>query len=93
MRKERIHPTQKPVALYAYLVRTYTNEDDTVLDFCMGSGTTGVACVQLGRRFLGIEIEERYFRMAIKRISAALQQPLLPLSDASQRAIPQPSLY
>jgi site-specific DNA-methyltransferase (adenine-specific) len=75
----RIHPTQKPVALYEYLVRTYTNEGDTVLDFCMGSGTTGVACIQTGRNFIGIEKESQYFAISEKRIRQAQQQMLLPL--------------
>ena len=75
------HPTQKPVALYEYLIRTYTNEGDAVLDFCMGSGTTGVAAVQLGRRFIGIEIDPTYFAIAEKRIKQAQQQMLLPLDS------------
>jgi len=69
-----LHPTQKPVALYAYLVRTYTNEGDTVLDFCMGSGTTAVACAQTGRRFIGGDNNKAYFDIACKRIEAAQQQ-------------------
>ena len=75
------HPTQKPVSLYSYLMQTYTNPDDTVLDFCMGSGTTGVAAVQLGRRFIGIEIDPTYFAIAEKRIKQAQQQMLLPLGE------------
>jgi len=71
------HPTQKPVALYEYLIRTYTNEGDTVLDMTMGSGTTGVACVQTGRNFIGIEIDPTYFAIAEKRIREAQQQPRL----------------
>ena len=63
------HPTQKPVALMEYLIRTYTNPGDTVLDNCMGSGTTGVACVNTGRSFIGIEIEERYCEIAAKRLA------------------------
>ena len=63
-----IHPTQKPVALMEYLVKTYTNEGDTVLDFTMGSGTTGVACKNLNRNFIGIELDEEYFKIAEKRI-------------------------
>lgn len=71
------HPTQKPVALYSYLIRTYTNPGDTVLDMCMGSGTTGVAAVQLGRNFIGYEIDPGYFAIAEKRIAQAqLQEPL-----------------
>lgn len=66
-----LHPTQKPVALIEYLIRTYTNEGDTVLDNCMGSGTTGVACLNTNREFIGIEKEEKYFRIAEQRIKAA----------------------
>ncbi len=68
-----LHPTQKPVALMEYLVRTYTNPGDTVLDNTMGSGTTGVACANTGRRFIGIERDEHYFRVASERIRNALQ--------------------
>jgi site-specific DNA-methyltransferase (adenine-specific) len=66
-----VHPTQKPVALMEYLIRTYTNEGGTVLDNCMGSGTTGVACVNTGRRFIGIEKEAKYFEIATQRIAMA----------------------
>lgn len=62
------HPTQKPVALMEYLVKTYTNENETVLDFTMGSGTTGVACSNLNRKFIGIEMDEGYFNIAKQRI-------------------------
>ena len=62
------HPTQKPVALLEYLIKTYTNEGETVLDFTMGSGTTGVACKHLNRNFIGIELEEKYFNIAKERI-------------------------
>ena len=65
------HPTQKPVALYEYLVSTYTNYGEKVLDITMGSGTTGVAAVQTGREFIGIEKERKYFAIAEKRISSA----------------------
>ena len=68
---ERLHPTQKPVALMEYLVKTYTNEGDTVLDFAMGSGTTGVACKNLKRDFIGIEMDEGYFKLAQERIDKA----------------------
>jgi site-specific DNA-methyltransferase (adenine-specific) len=67
-KKERVHPTQKPVALMEYLIKTYTNEGDTVLDFTMGSGTTGVACKNLNRDFIGIEMDEGYFDIASKRM-------------------------
>jgi site-specific DNA-methyltransferase (adenine-specific) len=73
-REKGFHPTQKPVALLEYLIRTYTNEGETVLDFTMGSGTTGVACVQTGRRFIGIELDAGYFDIAKRRIIAAQQQ-------------------
>jgi len=76
-RKGIVHPTQKPVALYQYLIKTYTNEGDTVLDITMGSGTTGVACVQTGRKFTGIEIDSVYYEIAKKRIQEALMQPRL----------------
>lgn len=66
-----IHPTQKPVALMEYLIRTYTNEGDTVLDNTMGSGTTGVACANTGRNFIGIERDPTYFQIAKDRISKA----------------------
>ena len=72
-----LHPTQKPVALYEYLIRTYTNTGDTVLDFCMGSGTTGVAAVQAGRNFVGIELDPGYFAIAERRIAAAQAQGVL----------------
>lgn len=66
-----VHPTQKPVALMEYLIRTYTNAGDTVLDNCMGSGTTGVAAIQSGRRFIGIERDPDYFAICQKRIGEA----------------------
>jgi len=67
----KTHPTQKPVALMEYLIKTYTNEGDTVLDFTMGSGTTGVACKNLSRDFIGIELDDDYFRIAQERIRTA----------------------
>lgn len=66
--KGNYHPTQKPVELMEYLIKTYTNKDDTVLDFAMGSGTTGVACKKLDRNFIGIELDKQYFQIAKKRI-------------------------
>ena len=66
--KSNLHPTQKPVALMEYLIKTYTNEGELVLDFTMGSGTTGVACKNLGRDFIGIEMDENYFNIAKKRV-------------------------
>lgn len=70
-RETGMHPTQKPVALMEYLIRTYTNEGDLVLDNCMGSGTTGVACMNSGRRFIGMEMDPGYFEIAKKRIEEA----------------------
>ena len=66
-----LHPTQKPVALLEYLIKTYTNKDELVLDFTMGSGSTGVACLNTNRRFIGIELDENYFNIAKKRIEDA----------------------
>ena len=68
----KLHPTQKPVALMEYMVKTYTDPGQTVLDFTMGSGTTGVACKNLGRRFIGIELDEGYFNIAADRINSVL---------------------
>lgn len=70
---EALHPTQKPVALMEYLIKTYTNESETVLDFTMGSGTTGVACRNLNRKFIGIEMDDGYFNIAKQRISEVLK--------------------
>jgi len=72
-----LHPTQKPVALMEYLIRTYTNQGDTVLDNTMGSGTTGVAAANTGRKFIGIERDEKYFAIAQKRIEDALYGDLV----------------
>lgn len=66
--KNRLHPTQKPVALLEYLIKTYTNECEAVLDFTMGSGSTGVACLNTKRKFIGIELDEGYFNIAKERI-------------------------
>ena len=65
---KNVHPTQKPVALLEYLIKTYTNEGDTVLDNCMGSGSTGVACVNTNREFIGMELDEKYFNIAKERL-------------------------
>jgi site-specific DNA-methyltransferase (adenine-specific) len=67
-----LHPTIKPVALFEYIIKTYTNEGDTILDNCMGSGTTGVACKNLNRNFIGIELDPEYFKIAEKRINENL---------------------
>ena len=71
MVENNFHPTQKPIALLEYLINTYTNEGDTVLDFTMGSGSTGVACINTGRNFIGIELDEQYFNIAKQRIEGA----------------------
>ncbi|PZT57529.1 site-specific DNA-methyltransferase [Paenibacillus silvae] len=68
--KEALHPTQKPVALFEYLIKTYTNEGDTVLDNCMGSGTTAVAALRNNRNYIGFETEEKYIEIANKRIES-----------------------
>lgn len=70
-REKGLHPTQKPVPLLEYLIKTYTNEGETVLDNCMGSGSTGVACLNTNRDFIGIELDENYFRIAKERIEKA----------------------
>ena len=64
MDRQSIHPTQKPVALIEYLVKTYSNEGDVILDNCMGSGSTGIACLNTNRNFIGIEINEEYYNKA-----------------------------
>ena len=74
--KERQHPTQKPVALLEYLIKTYTNKADTVLDNCMGSGSTGVAAINTGRKFIGIELDKEYFNIAEKRINKVKERLL-----------------
>ena len=68
-KNKRVHPTQKPIALMEYLIKTYTNENETVLDFTMGSGSTGVAAKNLNRNFIGIELDEKYFNIAENRIN------------------------
>ena len=73
----KLHPTQKPIALMEYLIKTYTNELETVLDFTMGSGSTGVACLNTNRNFIGIEMDENYFNIAKKRIEQHTKQNTL----------------
>jgi DNA modification methylase len=70
-KRNRLHPTQKPVALLEYLIKTYTQEGETVLDFTMGSGSCGVACINTNRNFIGIELDENYFNIAKERIEQA----------------------
>ena len=72
--KSKIHPTQKPVALLEYLIKTYTNKGETVLDNCMGSGSTGVACVNANRKFIGIELDEKYYDISCDRIKEAINE-------------------
>lgn len=73
-RQRGLHPTQKPVALMEYLIKTYTHEGETVLDFTMGSGTTGVSCANTGRKFIGIEMDADFFQVATDRINAAIKE-------------------
>ena len=72
--KDKLHPTQKPVALLEYLIKTYTNEGETILDNCMGSGSTGVAAVNTNRNFIGIELDDKYFNIAEERINSTLKE-------------------
>jgi site-specific DNA-methyltransferase (adenine-specific) len=72
-----LHPTQKPVALLEYLIKTYTDSGDLVLDNCMGSGSTGVACVNTGRDFIGMELDKEYFKIAAKRICEAQEVAMI----------------
>ena len=74
LRKGRQHPTQKPVALLEYLIKTYTNENNLVLDNTMGSGSTGVACVNTNRKFIGIELDEKYYDISCQRIKDAINE-------------------
>lgn len=74
---ERFHPTQKPVALLEYLIKTYSNENDVVLDICMGSGTTAIACVNTNRRYIGFEINKEYYYDSVKRLNKVLSEPKL----------------
>jgi len=67
--QNRFHPTQKPVALFEYLIKTYTNEGETILDNCMGSGTTAIACINTNRNYIGFELDEEYYKASIERIN------------------------
>lgn len=79
VQKGKIHPTQKPVELFEYLIRTYTNENDLVLDNCMGSGTTAIACINTNRNFLGFELDPDYFKAATERLEAVKAQVRFPI--------------
>ena len=83
--KDKVHPTQKPVPLMEYLIRTYTTKGDTVLDNTMGSGTTGVACENTGRRFIGIERDPTYFDVAVGRVAGASMFGLQDMDSAHIR--------
>ena len=72
---DTFHPTQKPVELIQYLIRTYSNEGDTILDNCMGSGTTAIACIREKRNFIGFELNKEYYDKACKRIKLEMMQP------------------
>lgn len=85
------HPTQKPIDLLEYLIKTYTNEGDTVLDNCMGSGSTGVACRNTGRDFIGIELDEKFFNIAKSRINEEIPKDKLSKDDSTE--FPQITLY
>lgn len=74
--KNRLHPTQKPVELLEYLIKTYSNENDVVLDNCLGSGSTGVAAINTNRKFIGIEKDEHYFNVSLERLNKTLNQKL-----------------
>ena len=76
-RQDQIHPTQKPLELMEYLIKSYTDEGDIILDFTMGSGTTGVACVNTNRNFIGVELDKYYYEASIKRIKQATAQERL----------------
>ena len=72
--KNHLHPTQKPVALFEYLIKTYTNKGETVLDNCMGSGTTAIACLNTDRQYIGFELDETYHKLSLERIESHTQQ-------------------
>lgn len=75
--KDNFHPTQKPVELFEYLIKTYTNEGGLVLDNCMGSGTTAIACINTNRNYIGFEIDEEYYRKSMDRINSHVSQTTL----------------
>ena len=84
-RQNRLHPTQKPISLLINLIRTYTNENEVVLDNCMGSGSTGVACILTDRKFIGIELDDKYFEISKSRLNEAVEkkEELLKVFDKS----------
>ena len=72
--KINLHPNQKPLALFEYLIKTYTKEGELVLDNCIGSGTTAIACINTNRNYIGFEIEQKYYEIARKRIKESLEE-------------------
>src|SRR5699024_6029013 len=76
-----LHPTQKPVALFEYLIKTYTNESETVLDNCMGSGTTAIACINTNRNYIGLELDEEYYKKSIERINNHIKDKQIDLFE------------
>ena len=76
-----LHPTQKPVALFEYLIKTYTNEGETVLDNCMGSGTTAIACINTNRKYIGFELDEEYYKKSIERINNHIKDKQIDLFE------------
>lgn len=84
-KEKTVHPTQKPIPLLEYLIKTYSNKDDLILDFTMGSGSTGVACMLTDRKFIGIELDEKYFEIAENRLKEATEkkEELLKVFDKS----------
>ena len=84
-----LHPTQKPVELFEYLIKTYTNEGETVLDNCMGSGTTAVACINTNRNFIGFELDKHYCEIANERIQKALAEKRISETTSNQIELPE----
>ena len=80
-RESGLHPTQKPVALFEYLIKTYTNEGETVLDNCMGSGTTAIACINTNRKYIGFELDEGYYKASIERINNHIKDKQMDLFE------------
>ena len=91
--RNTVHPTQKPIELLEYLIRTYTNEGETVLDNCMGSGSTGVACLNTNRNFIGMELDENYFHIAEERIKQAQINPEVPYRKPSNDGVKHKRLF
>jgi site-specific DNA-methyltransferase (adenine-specific) len=89
--KESNHPTQKPVALFEYLIKTYTNEGDLVLDNCIGSGTTAIACIRTNRSFIGMELSKEYVKIANDRIQKELSQTKLEVKQEAMQSQAQHS--